>query len=95
MGKENISVVIASGAGGDFLYRCLDSLKDNSWNCQDWMLANVEPDGTINLGCYVKGRGAIQCSMCGFAAHTEISKAFDLNPGAILAGHNIFRFRML
>jgi MoaA/NifB/PqqE/SkfB family radical SAM enzyme len=72
--------------------RCLEALKDNSWHCQDWMLANVEPDGTINLGCYVKGRGDIQCAWCGFAAHTEISLAYGWHLPAILAGRKIFRY---
>jgi len=73
-------------------YLCLESLKNNSWHCQDWMLANVEPDGTINLGCYVKGRGDIQCKMCGFAAHTEISLAYQLHLESILVGKKIFRY---
>lgn len=73
-------------------YLCLESLKDNSWDCQDWMLANVEPDGSINLGCYVKGRGKVQCKMCGFAAHTEISLAYKWHIESILAGKKIFRY---
>jgi MoaA/NifB/PqqE/SkfB family radical SAM enzyme len=73
-------------------YRCLESLKDNNWHCQDWMLANVEQDGSINLGCYVKGRGDIQCKMCGFAAHTEISLAYKWHLEAILVGRKIFRY---
>ena len=73
-------------------YRCLESLKDNNWHCHDWMLANVEQDGSINLGCYVKGRGDIQCKMCGFAAHTEISLAYEWHLEAILVGRKIFRY---
>lgn len=73
-------------------YLCLESLKNNSWHCQDWMLANAEPDGSINLGCYVKGRGAVQCRMCGFAAHTEISLAYNWHIESILAGRKIFRY---
>jgi MoaA/NifB/PqqE/SkfB family radical SAM enzyme len=73
-------------------YLCLESLKDNNWHCQDWMLANVEQDGSINLGCYVKGRGDIQCKMCGFAAHTEISLAYKWHLEAILVGRKIFRY---
>jgi MoaA/NifB/PqqE/SkfB family radical SAM enzyme len=72
--------------------RALEALKSNSWQCQDWMLANVEPDGTINLGCYVKGRGDIQCARCGFAAHTEISLAYGWHVPSILAGRRIFRY---
>ena len=73
-------------------YLCLESLKDNSWDCQDWMLANVEPDGSINLGCYVKGRGKVQCKICGFAAHTEISLAYKWHIESILVGKKIFRY---
>ena len=70
----------------------LESLKHNSWRCRDWMLANVEPDGTINLGCYVKGRGDIQCARCGFAAHTEISLAYGWHVPSIMVGRRIFRY---
>jgi MoaA/NifB/PqqE/SkfB family radical SAM enzyme len=73
-------------------HRALDALKHNSWSCRDWMLANVEPDGTINLGCYVKGRGDIQCRWCGFAAHTEISLAYGWHVPSIMAGRRIFRY---
>jgi hypothetical protein len=69
---------------------CLVALKENRWKCHDFLLANVEPDGTINTGCYVKNRGEVDCRACGFAAHTEISLAFDLNPASILAGRRIF-----
>jgi MoaA/NifB/PqqE/SkfB family radical SAM enzyme len=70
----------------------LESLKHNSWRCRDWMLANVDPDGTLNRGCYVKGRGDIQCARCGFAAHTEISLAYGWHVPSILAGRRIFRY---
>ena len=73
-------------------YLCLESLKNNSWHCQDWMLANAEPDGSINLGCYVKGRGKVQCRVCGFAAHTEISLAYNWHIESILTGKKIFRY---
>lgn len=73
-------------------YLCLESLKDNKWHCQDWMLANAEPDGSINLGCYVKGRGDVQCKVCGFAAHTEISLAYKWHIEAILTGKKIFQY---
>lgn len=73
-------------------FECLNALKDNRWKCEDWMLANVEPDGRINLGCYVKNRGEINCNLCGFAAHTEISFAFHLMLNPILVGRRIFRY---
>lgn len=75
--------------------RCLEALRDNSWRCEDWMIANVEPDGQINTGCYVKNRGAVNCSWCGFAAHTEISQAFQLHQGPMLSGIKIFKYRNL
>ncbi len=75
-------------------YSCLEALKRNTWKCHDFLLANVEPDGIINRGCYVKNRGNVDCAKCGFAAHTEISLAFDLNPGSILAGWRIFKWKM-
>ncbi len=70
----------------------LEALKENRWRCHDWMLADVEPDGQVNLGCYVKNRGKIMCQHCGFAAHTEISLAYDLNIEAIRVGQKIFRY---
>ncbi|MHC4780877.1 MAG: radical SAM protein, partial [Planctomycetota bacterium] len=68
----------------------LEALKENHWRCHDALLANVEPDGTIRTGCYVKGRGGVDCRHCGFAAHTEISLAYDLQLGPLLAGKRIF-----
>ena len=59
------------------------------------MIANVEPDGQINTGCYVKNRGTVNCSWCGFAAHTEISQAFQMHPGPMLSGMKIFKYRNL
>ena len=73
-------------------FECLRALKENSWKCEDWMLANAEPDGKINLGCYVKNRGAINCNLCGFAAHAEISFGYQLMLNPILAGMRIFRY---
>ncbi|MBN2011974.1 radical SAM protein [candidate division KSB1 bacterium] len=76
-------------------FSTLSDLKANTWRCHPWLIASAEPDGKISKGCYLKNRAAISCHDCGFAAHTEISKAFDLNIGAILAGHRIFQFRIL
>lgn len=73
----------------------LNALKENKWQCHDWMLADVDPDGKINLGCYVKNRGPVNCQSCGFAAHTEISLAYDLNLEAIKVGKRIFRYQAL
>ncbi|HPL26913.1 MAG TPA: radical SAM protein [Anaerolineae bacterium] len=73
-------------------YGALRRLKGNTWRCHDWLIANVEPDGRINLGCYLKGRGAVDCRKCGFAAHAELSRAFDWDPAAILCGRAVFGF---
>ncbi len=73
----------------------LEGLKKNSWKCHDWLISNAEPDGRMNIGCYLKDRAEISCEKCGFAAHTEIAKAYDWNWGAILAGHRTFGFRIL
>ncbi|HWI54988.1 MAG TPA: radical SAM protein [Desulfobacteria bacterium] len=66
-------------------------LKTNKWVCEPWMIANVEPDGTFNHGCYLRNRTPDDdpCALCGFAAHTEISLAYQLNVPAILAGKKI------
>jgi len=82
-----------AGAPVAVSFQCLEALKENTWTCHDFLLANVEPDGTIQRGCYVKNRGEVNCALCGFAAHTEISLAFDLNPASILAGWRIFGWR--
>ena len=70
----------------------LDGLNKNTWRCHDWLIASAEPDGRMNIGCYLKDRAEISCENCGFAAHTEISKAYDWNFGSILVGQKIFKF---
>lgn len=69
----------------------LRTLRDNSWVCEPWMIANVEPDGTFNQGCYLKNRTIDHnpCRFCGFAAHTEISLAYQLHWSAIMSGKEI------
>ncbi len=69
----------------------LETLKNNSWVCEPWMIANVEPDGTFNQGCYLRNRTVDDnpCRLCGFAAHTEISLAYQLHWSAIVAGKEI------
>lgn len=68
----------------------LQALKANTWRCYDRLMDNVNPDGTMQQGCYLKGRGDIDCSKCGFSPHTEISLAVRGNLGSILAGKQIF-----
>jgi MoaA/NifB/PqqE/SkfB family radical SAM enzyme len=71
----------------------LESLKHNTWQCHPWLIANVEPDGTHHFGCYLQDRAEISCEKCGFAAHTELSLAYDWSLPAIGAGRGIFGFR--
>lgn len=66
--------------------RCLRAMINNDWHCHDDVLINVDPDGTLEQGCYVKGRGDINCRQCGFAAMAEASGALDLSPASLLAG---------
>lgn len=70
---------------------CLEALKDNRWRCRPWMIASVDPDGSLTHGCYVKNRGEVSCEKCGFAAHAEISLAYNGVLESILAGNRIFR----
>lgn len=68
----------------------LRALKANTWRCDDWLINNVDPDGSTHQGCYLKTRADIDCSKCGFSPHTEISLACQGNPASILAGKRIF-----
>ncbi|MFH1709188.1 MAG: radical SAM protein [Planctomycetota bacterium] len=74
-------------------YACLRALRDNSWTCRPWMIASVEPDGTVREGCYARDRGPVVCGQCGFAAHAEISLAWKTDPGALRCGFDIFRLQ--
>ncbi|PKN71464.1 MAG: hypothetical protein CVU54_00125 [Deltaproteobacteria bacterium HGW-Deltaproteobacteria-12] len=62
----------------------------NDWRCHDDVLINVDPDGTITRGCYVKSRGEINCDSCGFTPIAEASGALDLIGGSLLAGWRLF-----
>jgi len=68
----------------------LKAMIENRWRCHDDILINVDPDGKITKGCYVKSRGAINCDACGFTPVAEASGALDLIPGSILAGWRLF-----
>jgi MoaA/NifB/PqqE/SkfB family radical SAM enzyme len=68
----------------------LASMVHNTWRCRDWLLANVEPDAGITLGCYVRNRGTIVCRECGFTPVAEASGALDLRPGSLRSGWDIF-----
>ncbi len=68
----------------------LKAMIRNTWRCHDRLLANVEPDGGVSLGCYVKNRGDIKCADCGFTPVAEASGAMDLRIGSLRAGWDIF-----
>ena len=68
----------------------LKAMIDNRWRCHDDILINVDPDGTITKGCYVKNRGEINCDACGFTPVAEASGALDLIPGSLYSGWRLF-----
>lgn len=68
----------------------LEAMIDNRWNCHDDILINVDPDGTITKGCYVKNRGEINCNTCGFTPVAEASGALDLDLKSLYAGWKLF-----
>lgn len=64
----------------------LKALIKNNWTCHDDMLINVDPNGVITSGCYVRNRGEVRCQDCGFTPVAEASGALDLLPGPLLTG---------
>jgi Fe-coproporphyrin III synthase len=68
----------------------LERMISSDWKCHDRLLVNVDPDGSITRGCYVRSRGEVRCAECGFTPVAELSGAFDLNPGSILTGWKAF-----
>ena len=68
----------------------LKALRDNNWRCHPWLISSVEPDGRITFGCYLQNRADINCRQCAFAAHAEISMAYDYNPYTIATGLQVF-----
>jgi len=68
----------------------MKAMIENDWICHDDILANVDPDGVITSGCYVKRRGKIHCMDCGFTPVAEASGALDMIPGSIFAGWRIY-----
>jgi Fe-coproporphyrin III synthase len=68
----------------------LRAMAYNHWTCHDDILINVDPDGTITKGCYVKSRGEINCDACGFTPVAEASGALDLLPESLYAGWRLF-----
>jgi len=68
----------------------LEEMKRERWTCEEKLLANAEPDGSIFHGCYLKNRGESVCSLCGFTAHNEVSLAFKGRWESIRTGLEIF-----
>jgi len=68
----------------------LRAMIHNKWRCHDDILINVDPDGTITKGCYVKSRGESHCDACGFTPVAEASGALDFLPGSLVAGWKLF-----
>jgi len=72
-------------------YTCLHKMKDNSWRCHDFLVASIEPDGSMYHGCYLKHRlQEYYCRLCGYAVHCEASSAYDLAPDALKTAKRIF-----
>ncbi len=70
---------------------CLKRMAKNTWTCNDFLISCIEADGTVSYGCYLKNRvEKISCADCGFAAHCEISLAYQLNMDSILSASKIF-----
>jgi MoaA/NifB/PqqE/SkfB family radical SAM enzyme len=68
----------------------LKALEKNTWRCEEWLVDNVNPDGSIQQGCYLKDRTAIHCAHCGFSPFTEMSLTYHLHPSAIMTGFKVF-----
>lgn len=82
MKKDGLPILNSSGR--------LRAMIGNDWRCHDDILVNVDPDGAITQGCYVRSRGRVNCRDCGFSPVSEASGALDLLPGSLLAGWSIF-----
>lgn len=68
----------------------LQAMIANTWACHSHLLANVDPDGAVSIGCYARNRGQVRCPQCGFTPMAEASGALDLIPGSIMAGWRIY-----
>ncbi len=75
-------------------YASLRDMQGHRWTCEDRLLANAEPDGTILHGCYLKNRAEANCLHCGFSAHNEMSLAFKGCLQSIATGMRIFFSRL-
>lgn len=68
----------------------LRAMIDNTWRCPEHIMINVDPDGTITQGCYVRSRGDICCAQCGFTPVAEAAGAMQCRPGSIVTGWKTF-----
>jgi MoaA/NifB/PqqE/SkfB family radical SAM enzyme len=68
----------------------LKAMIENTWQCHEWLLAHVDPRGSVTTGCYAQGRGDVKCTHSGFIPVAEASGAFELRPGSLLADWRIF-----
>jgi Fe-coproporphyrin III synthase len=70
---------------------CMKMMVNNTWKCDDFLVASVEKDGMISRGCYLKNKTVkVSCDDCGFSVHCEISLAYRFNPDAIKTAVKIF-----
>ncbi len=70
---------------------CMKMMMNNTWKCDDFLVANVEQDGRISCGCYLKNKTPkVLCRDCGFTVHCEISLAYRFNIDAIKSAAGIF-----
>ncbi len=71
-------------------FASLEDMKREYWACDDKLLANAEPDGSIFHGCYLKNRAESNCARCGFSAHNEMTLAFNGGLESVATGMKIF-----
>ncbi len=94
--KTVLEQVIHFKKRGYPVFNSINSLKSmisNNWRCDETILINVDPDGSVTKGCYAKNRGDIRCSECGFTPVAEATGALRFQAGSIKAGWEIFLAR--
>jgi Fe-coproporphyrin III synthase len=70
---------------------CMKMMINNTWKCDDFLVTNVEQDGRVNRGCYLKNKTPeVLCRDCGFSVHCEISLAYRFNIDAVKSAAGIF-----
>lgn len=66
----------------------LEALATNTWvkHCVEWANINVDPDGTVLKGCYIRnGLGERNCYRCGYHCYCELTLALEGNKDATKA----------